>query len=52
MKYVSTNIFSDFEFHDTYFKFENFENNILNISVKYLKVHKNTEQNPYGIRKA
>ena len=47
MKYLSKNIFSDFEFHDAYFKFESFENNILNISVEYLNIHKNTEQNHY-----
>ena len=46
MKYTSTNIFSDFEFHDAYFKLENIEDNILTISVKYLNIHKNTEQNP------
>ncbi len=46
MKYTSTNIFSDFEFHDAYFKLENFKNNTLTISVQYLNIHKNTEQNP------
>lgn len=46
MKYISTNIFSDFEFHDAYFKFERLENNSLTISVQYLNIHKNTEQNP------
>ncbi len=47
MKYISTNIFSDFEFHDSYFRFESFKNNTLTITVKYLNVHKNIEQNPY-----
>lgn len=45
MKYISTNIFSDFEFHDTYFKLENFENNTLAVIAKHLNIHKNTEQN-------
>ena len=46
MKYTSTNIFSDFEFHDAYFKLENIEDNVLTISAEYLNIHKNTEQNP------
>ena len=46
MKYASKNIFTDFEFHDAYFKFENFENDILTFSAKLLNIHKNTEQNP------
>ena len=46
MKFTSTNIFSDFEFHDAYFKLENIEDNILTISAEYLNIHKNTEQNP------
>ena len=46
MKFTSTNIFSDFEFHDAYFKLESIENNVLTISVQYLNLHKNTEQNP------
>ncbi len=48
MEYISINIFSDFEFHDAYFKFESFENSRLIISVRYLNIHKNTEQNPYA----
>jgi len=47
MKYQSTNILRDFEFHDAYFKFRKFENNVLSISVQYLNIHKNTEQNHY-----
>jgi len=47
MKYQSANILQDFEFHDAYFKFEKFENNALTISVQYLNIHKNTEQNHY-----
>ncbi len=47
MKYQSVNILQDFEFHDSYFKFEKFENNALTISVQYLNIHKNTEQNHY-----
>lgn len=46
MQYMSTNIFSDFEFHDAYFQLESFENNTLTISAQYLNIHKNTEQNP------
>ncbi len=49
MKYNSTNIFSDFEFHDAYFKLENIEDNVLTISAEYLNIHKNTEQNPSDI---
>ena len=48
MKYTSTNIFSDFEFHDAYFKLESIKNNTLTISVRYLNIHKGTEQNPYN----
>lgn len=47
MKYISTNIFSDFEFHDAYFKLERLEINALTISAKYLNIHKGTEQNSY-----
>lgn len=46
MKFLSNNIFSDFEFHDAYFKLEGFENKTLTVSVQYLNIHKNTEQNP------
>ena len=46
MKFTSTNIFSDFEFHDAYFKLKSIENNVLTISVQYLNIHKNAEQNP------
>lgn len=49
MKYSSSNIFSDFEFHDADFKFQAFENNDLTILVKNLNVHKNTEHNPYSL---
>lgn len=47
MNYQSTNILQDFEFHDTYFKFMKFDNNTLTISVQYLNIHKNTEQNHF-----
>jgi len=47
MKYQSANITQDFEFHDAYFKFIKFENNALTLSVQYLNIHKNTEQNHY-----
>ncbi len=47
MKYISTNIFSDFEFHDSYFKLESFKDDVLTVSVQYLNIHKNTEQNHY-----
>ena len=46
MKYTSTNLFSDFEFHDAYFKLESIKDNVLTISVQYLNLHKNTIQNP------
>ena len=46
MKYISTNIFSDFELHDAFFKLESFDSNTLTITVRYLNIHKNTEQNP------
>jgi hypothetical protein len=46
MKYKTNKILSDFEFHDSYFKLKKYENDSLIISVKYLNVHKNTEQNP------
>ena len=46
MKYISINIFSDFEFHDAFFQLENFEGNMLTIAAQYLNIHKNTEQNP------
>ncbi len=49
MKYQSTNILQDFEFHDAYFKFESFENDTLIICVQYLNIHKNAEQNPHDI---
>ncbi len=42
MVFIETN----FEFHDAYFKLESLENNVLTISVQYLTIHKNTEQNP------
>ncbi len=32
MKYISTNIFSDFEFHDSYFKLESFKDDVLTVS--------------------
>ena len=47
MKYQSTNILQDFEFHDAYFKFETFEENALTISVQHANIHKNAAQNPY-----
>lgn len=48
MRYQSASILQDFEFHDAYFKFKKFENNALTISVQYLNIHKNTEQNHYS----
>ena len=47
MKYQSSNIFNDFEFHDALFMFESFCNKTLTITVKYLKIHKSTKQNQY-----
>lgn len=47
MKYSSSNIISDFEFHDAHFSFESFENSKLIVTVRYLNIHKFTEQNPH-----
>lgn len=47
MNYTSTNIFSDFEFHDAYFKLESLKDNVLILSAQHLNLHKNTAQNPY-----
>jgi len=47
MKYVSTNIFSDFEFHDAKFEFESFENGTMTVSVKHLNIHKTAKQNSF-----
>ena len=49
MKYISTNIFTDFEFHDAFLKLESFEGNTLTVSAQCLNIHKNTEQNSCGI---
>lgn len=46
MKHISTNIISDFEFHDAYFKLEALEDAVLTISAEYVNIHKDTEQNP------
>lgn len=47
VKYTSTNVFSDFEFHDAFFKLEHYVDNTLTVSVKYLNIHKNVGQNPH-----
>lgn len=46
MKYRSVDL-GNFEFHDAYFTFLGFENDTLTISVRYLNIHKNTDQNPH-----
>ena len=47
MKYQSSNILRDFEFHDALFTFESFDNEVLTVAVRYLNIHKSTEQNQY-----
>ena len=47
MKYQSTNILQDFEFHDAYFKLVKLDNCAVTIFVQYLNIHKNTNQNHY-----
>ena len=46
MKYVSTNIFTDFQFHDAEFRLEQYQNQTLILSAEHLNIHKHTEQNP------
>ncbi len=45
MKYISTNRFSDFEFHDAKLEFVSFKDNTLIVSAEGLNIHKDTEQN-------
>lgn len=47
MKYSSLNRLSDFEFHDTKFKFESCSNNTLCIIATHLNIHKNAPENPF-----
>lgn len=47
MKYRSSNIFTDFEFHDAEFFLESFIDGTLILSAEYLNIHKATEQNPH-----
>lgn len=46
MQYTSSNIFQDFEFHDAYFTYDNFDGNTLSLFAECLNIHKFTEQNP------
>ncbi len=48
MKYRSSKILDDFEFHDAGFTFESFDNQNLVVTAQYLNIHKSTEQNPYS----
>jgi len=48
MKYRSSKILDDFEFHDAEFTFESFDNRNLDIDVRYLNIRKSAEQNPYS----
>lgn len=47
MQYQSSNILTDFEFHDAHFNFESFENGRLIVNARYLNIHKTTSQNPH-----
>lgn len=47
MKYASSNLLEDFEFHDAFLKYESFCNATLVVSVRYLNIHKTAEQNSY-----
>lgn len=49
MKYTSVNKIGDFEFHDAIFSLINFEKGCLEVSVKYLNIHKTAEENPEGV---
>ncbi len=51
MQYQSSNILTDFEFHDAHFSFKSFENSQLIVTAHYLNIHKSTEQNPHLIDK-
>ncbi len=48
MKYRSSKILDDFEFHDAEFTFEGFNNQNLVVTARYLNIHKSAEQNPYS----
>lgn len=48
MKYRSSKILDDFEFHDAEFTFEGFDNRNLVVTARYLNIHKSAEQNPYS----
>ena len=47
MKYRSTNIFCNFEFHDAVFYLETFIDGTLILSAKCLNIHKSAEQNTH-----
>ncbi len=48
MKYISTDRLTDFEFHDSVWAFDSWENGALRVKVTGLNIHKNTEQNDLG----
>ncbi len=48
MKYRSSKILEDFEFHDAQFTFESFDDQNLEIAVRYLNIRKSAEQNPHS----
>ncbi len=48
MKYRSSKILDDFEFHDAGFTFESFDNQNLVVTAQCLNIHKSAEQNPYS----
>lgn len=49
MKYCVENQLELFQFHDSEFSFVSFDGKNLVVSVKYLNIQKNTEQNPSGV---
>lgn len=46
MRYRSVNQLDSFEFHDSEFTFVQLDSDVLTVSVKFLNIHKETEQNP------
>ena len=47
MKYVSTNMLSDFEFHDAKFTLKTFEDNCLKVVCNHLNIHEAALQNSF-----
>ena len=48
MRYISVNNLSDFEFHDSEFTLDLFEDKTLRVKADYLNIHKDTEYNTHG----